>query len=183
MNPVKRVVILNGSGGSGKGTFVGCLMNNSVSVMERSIIDEAKGILYSYGWDGKKDDKSRLCLCTMLDALKMIDAPYRYLTDCYVDFMDDDDYDMLTIDIREPEDIKRMVEFFKSVNCPVKTVLIERPAVEKITTNHADAGVSNYPYDLIIENSGDFVQLLKASRWFIDHYDELNGQKIVTTDY
>lgn len=178
---MQKVVILNGSGGCGKGTFVGYL-SRYVSVYECSIVDEAKKILHSYGWDGKKDERIRMCLCALLDALKIIDIPHKYLVERYLDFSQDDLNDIMTIDIRDPGDIERMVEFFYNVGCPVKTVLIERPSIEKITSNHADAGVANYSYDLIIENDGDIDDWDYTAKWFLDHFDELNGQKIKTTE-
>lgn len=57
--------------------------------------------------------------------------------------------DILFIHIREPEEIKKVVDAFGG---KVFTLLIKRSGLENISSNNSDALVDNYPYDYIIEN-------------------------------
>ena len=58
---MKKILIINGSGGSGKGTFVECL-SKYARLEYSSIADTAKEIAIKLGWDGSKTDKDRLFL-------------------------------------------------------------------------------------------------------------------------
>ena len=73
--------------------------------------------------------------------------------------------DVLLVDIREPEEIKRIVEATGAF-----TVFIENNNVPAITSNDADANVENYEYDFKIENNGtldDFEDNIKLFMEFL----------------
>ena len=64
-------------------------------------------------------------------------------------FMSDKTYEVMLIDIREPEEIERAKVVFGA-----KTILIENNRVKHIDSNMADANVYNYKYDYKIQNNG-----------------------------
>lgn len=67
----KQIVIINGTGGSGKDTFVQfCSKYNKV--MNFSSIDKVKEIARLIGWDGKKTEKDR----KFLSDLKKLTTEY-----------------------------------------------------------------------------------------------------------
>jgi hypothetical protein len=50
------------------------------------------------------------------------------------------------------------------------TLLIRRPGDDEAeTSNHADANVFNYEYDLTIENNSDIMDLAKKAKDFINY--------------
>ena len=142
---IKPIIILNGSGGSGKNTFAE-LIGKYLNVWTISSVDEVKKIASLSGWDGKKTDKDR----KFLSDLKILmsdynDYPFQYLLSQVKIFQNTICcYDILTIDIREPEEISRAVKEFKA-----KTLLIKRSDVPEIKSNMADANVDNYDYDYV----------------------------------
>ena len=73
--------------------------------------------------------------------------------------------DVFLVDIREPEEIKRLVEATDAF-----TVFIENNNVPAITSNEADANVENYEYDFRIQNNGtldDFEDSIKLFMEFL----------------
>jgi len=69
----------------------------------------------------------------------------------------------LLIDIREPEEIRKLCNNYNYV----KTILIRRNSVKNITSNMADAGVFDYDYDFVIENNGTIDELKNTVKNFI----------------
>lgn len=182
-----NIVIINGTGGSGKSTF--CNLCKEVTqesewynqykellgcpfptVVELSTIDYVKAIAKTTGWDGKKDDRGRAYLSALKDAMEAYDhIPSKKVMETikkawtvgikmkYLFF----------VNIREPENIN----FFKSL-CKVdgwscSTLLITNPNVEIIRTNHADCDVLNYKYDYYITNDGTLEDLRDKAEEFL----------------
>ena len=65
-----------------------------------------------------------------------------------VDKFKNSDNEIMFIHIREPEEIKRVVDTFNA-----KTLLLRRKDIATITSNYSDASVENYNYDFVIENT------------------------------
>ena len=142
----KPIVIINGTGGSGKDSFV-TMCQNYAKVMGVSSVDKVKHIAKLIGWDGGKTDKDR----KFLSDLKMLtveynDMPFNSIKEAVENFKKSDSQ-ILFIHIREPEEIKKAVKAFGA-----KTLLIKRAGQQNITTNSSDANVDNYNYDYVIEN-------------------------------
>lgn len=152
---MKQVLIINGSGGVGKDTFVN-LLNKYKKVIHRSIAYPAKEIAKQIGWDGSsKTEKDR----KFLSDIKVIvgnynDGNYKYIQDEYKKFCQDKITEILCIDMREKADIERAVKDFGA-----KTVLITRKQVKHITSNMADKQVFDIEYDYRIENDGTLKDL------------------------
>ncbi len=143
----KQIVIINGTGGSGKDTFVE-FCSKYGKVMNFSSIDKVKEIAKLIGWDGKKEEKDR----KFLSDLKRLttdynDMAFNSIIDAVNRFEDSDD-EILFIHIREPEEVQRAADTFNA-----KTLLVKRVGLANIETNYSDANVDNYSYDYIIENT------------------------------
>ena len=147
-----KVVIINGSGGSGKDTFVELC---PLSYMNVSTIDPVKSAAKMLGWDSVKDEKSR----KFLSDLKKIVTEYNDYCNTYIM----DQYKIFSVDInavmfihvREPENI----DIIKQMIPEAVTLLITSDRVNKITSNDSDRRVEEYRYDYIIDNSSTIEQL------------------------
>lgn len=143
---MKKVIIINGTGGSGKDTFVE-FCTKYTKVMNFSSIDKVKEVAKVIGWDGTKSDKDR----KFLSDLKRLtteynDMSYKSICDAYNTFLKNDD-EILFIHIREPLEVARAAKAFNA-----KTLLIKRLGHDNILSNISDADVDNYEYDYIITN-------------------------------
>lgn len=143
----KQIIIINGTGGSGKDTFVE-FCSKYGKVVNFSSIDKVKEIARLVGWDGKKTEKDR----KFLSDLKRLttnynDMAFNSIKDAVAKF-EDSDNEILFIHIREPEEIQRAASIFNA-----KTLLVKRVGLSNIETNYSDANVDNYSYDFIIKNT------------------------------
>lgn len=159
----KYIFVTNGMARSGKDTFA-VLMNEFVPTKKYSSIDYIKEIAKLCGWDGQKNEKSR----KFLSDLKILtsqynDLPFRMIQNQIDEFNKDEKCNVLLIDIREPEEIRKLCDKYKDV----KTILIKRNSVKTITSNMADAGVFNYNYDFVIENNGTLDELKSIVKKFV----------------
>lgn len=160
----KQVIIANGSGGCGKDTFAKFL-SEFCDTYKYSSIDKVKLIAAQCGWDNGKSDKDR----KFLSDLKILTTEYNDMAFNDIKAIVKDfksDYiqaQLLLIDIREPLEIERAKKEFDVI-----TVLVKNDKVKQITTNMADAGVFDYNYDYVIDNSGTLVELKEKAEWFVN---------------
>ena len=159
----KYIFVTNGMARSGKDTFA-ALMNEFVPTKKYSSIDYIKEIAKLCGWDGQKNERSR----KFLSDLKVLtsqynDLPFKMIQKQIQEFHKNKKYNVLLIDIREPEEIRKLCYKYKDV----KTILIKRSSVKTITSNMADAGVFNYNYDFVIENNGTLDELKSIVKKFV----------------
>lgn len=144
---MKKIIIINGTGGSGKDTFVK-FCSKYGKVMNFSSIDKVKEIATLIGWNGQKNEKDR----KFLSDLKRLTTEYNDMafnsTKEAISQFKNSDYEVLYVHIREPEEIKKVVDQFSAI-----TLLIKRTGTAKIESNYSDASVENYHYDYIIENN------------------------------
>lgn len=192
---MKEVLIINGSGGVGKGTFVSMLASLlNGDVYQDSIVNPTKAIAKQAGWDGNKSERDR----KFLSDLKLLlddynNMNYQYIKDLVKDFRDG--YikgKILCIDMREPKQIEMAKKDFGA-----KTVLVVRDCVPQIKSNIADASVYDINYDYVIENNGTIADLKKTTKKFLELYlrdllkekrtfepkTELSGKKFEKTIY
>ena len=142
----KQIVIINGTGGCGKDTFVS-FVSKYKRVYNFSSIDKVKEIAKLIGWNGGKTDKDRKFLSDLKKlTTEYNDMAFNSIKDAINIFKNSDD-EIMFIHIREPEEIKRAVDAFKA-----KSLLIKRDGYDNIMTNESDANVENYDYDYIIYN-------------------------------
>lgn len=144
---MKKIVIINGTGGCGKDTFVS-LTSKYAKVFNFSSIDAVKELASKIGWNGTKSEKDR----KFLSDLKRLtteynDFSFNSIKKAYEEFNNNDD-EIMFIHIREPEEIKRASDYFNAL-----TLLIKRENYNNISSNVSDANVDNYNYDYIIDNT------------------------------
>lgn len=162
----KIVIIINGNGGAGKDTLCD-LAGVKYKAASISAITPIKEIASRYGWRGEKDSRSRKFLADLKKVfVEYNDLPYRYLTQEYGKFLQDD-RQILFVHIREAEEIDK---FKKSVNIPCVTLLIRRGSISRNWGNASDDNVENYAYDYIYNNDKD---LAKAGSDFAAFLQEL----------
>lgn len=158
----KDIFILNGMGGSGKDTFVEFL-NKITPAYHYSSVSKVKKIASRCGWNGGKTEKDR----KFLSDLKRITTEYSDMSfndiKDVVNIFNDLDYwyNVIVIDIREPEEIERAKKEFDA-----KTILIKNDRVPFIESNASDSSVYDYEYDIVIENNGTLDDFKEAVRKF-----------------
>lgn len=158
----KKIVIINGSGGVGKDTFVEfCRIYANVTNI--SSVDKVKEAAKILGWNGVKTEVDRQFL-SELKSLSSVynDNPYEYVESNVHKFMNDNSSYLMFIHVREPEEIERIKGNFGCI-----TLLIKNDNVDKIVSNDADANVENYKYDYIIYNDGDLKTLGNKAADFV----------------
>ena len=163
----KQIVIINGSAGVGKDTFVS-LVSKYVPTMNYSSIDRIKEIAKECGWNGKKTEKDRKFLSDLkILCSKYNDLPMLSMRKTVQKFYDSKN-ELLFLHIREPIEISNAVILFNA-----KTLLIKRNSVKHIITNEADAGVFNYNYNYVIENNGTKEELDNKAKEFVEILSKL----------
>lgn len=168
---IKKIFIINGSGGVGKDLFVRKVYKSILilfpekvyQVWNYSSIDKVKSIAAQIGWNGKKNEKDR----KFLSDLKVLtteynDMPFEDLKQKVKSFEEEDRAIFLFLHIREPKEIERAKNEFNA-----KTILVTRNSVPQITSNVADGSVFNYEYDIEIKNNGDEEELEKIADSFV----------------
>lgn len=165
-----RIFIINGSGGSGKDTFVNLCqiyadLFSLAKIYNYSTITPIKELAKKIGWDGSKTNKDRKFLSDLKDLLtEYNDYSYTYIESIIKTHkrIELPIPKILFIHCREPKEIQRFVDNYKA-----KTILIKRPKIE-IANNHADMEVENFNYDFIINNDEGLDTLSLKAKHFIN---------------
>lgn len=156
---MKKIYIVNGKPRAGKDTFAE-LLGKHCRVFKYSSVDKVKQIAAKCGWDGGKDDKDRKFLADLKRiTTEFNDMSYDDVAEKVAYFLKTDFFDVMLIDIREPEEIERAIEGYGA-----EAIYINNVNVPMITTNESDANVNNFVYDYIIANDGtldDFAETVK----------------------
>lgn len=165
---MKTVLITNGSGGCGKDTMAE-IMAKYVKIKKVSSIDIIKDMLKNYTVDYTalygKDEKYRKLLATVKSAfIEFNNLPLGEMTHEILRFLVSENQ-VLLMDIREPEEIKKIIQYVEDCkdymnNINIQTVLVINNNVPVIKTVKSDEEVFDYaPYDYIIDNSGTLEDL------------------------
>ena len=159
----KNIIIINGTGGAGKDTFVG-YCSEVGKVLNISTVDrvkEAAKILV--GWNGEKDEVSRKLLVDLKRlSIDYNDAPTKYVMEIAEKFKNSEE-NLMFIHIREIEEIEKTKQLLNA-----KTLLITNPRVKLITSNDSDGKVNEYKYDYYIENDGTLEDLRQKAIKFTE---------------
>ena len=158
----KTKIIINGSGGVGKDTFIDyCRIFANVTNI--SSVDKIKEAAKLLGWNGGKTEDDRKFLSDMkVLSTGYNNFPYEYLKKNIEKFMEDRSSNVLFMHIREPEEIDKIKKEFNCI-----TVLVQNINKDHIDSNMADANVCNYEYDYIINNDYDLNRLKEKAIHFI----------------
>lgn len=144
---MKRIIIINGYGGSGKDTFVE-LVSKYNKVYNFSSVDKVKEIAKIIGWNGEKNEKDRKFLSDLKKLTTQYnDMSFKSIKKAVNDF-NTSDKEIMFIHIREPKEIQRAVNEFNA-----KTLFIKRDDIKKVVSNESDASVEQYSYDYVINNT------------------------------
>lgn len=173
----KKIFIINGTAGSGKTTFEEfCLATMEAERDERlvldSIINPVKRVAFDKGWwDGKeKTPKIRKFLSDLKDVLTEYDnIPMKMLIRNVENAFILYGAPAAFIDMREAVDIKKFKEIYSYIY-DIKTVLIRRTGDvgnAAAASNHADADVFDYSYDITVFNYGDIDELEETAELFV----------------
>lgn len=147
-----KIIVINGSGGVGKDTFVSFAAKGDYKVYNFSCVDKIKKLALKIGWNGEKDNRGRRLLSDLKDALdKYDDVSFKSVIE-QIKKIDKLDKALIFVHARQPEDIQRWVN-----ETNAKTLLIRRAGVERYF-NHADLNVYNYDYDYVYSNDKDIEQ-------------------------
>lgn len=163
---MKEIVVINGSGGVGKDTFVQ-FCGEYTSIMNISSVDKVKeAAKVLAGWNGEKDEKSRKFLSDLKElGIEYNDAPFKYISNMAEEFKNSDKQIMF-VHIRECEEIEKCKQCLNA-----KTLLITNKNVAAINTNVSDRDVNKYEYDYYINNDGTLEELKQKAKEFVE---ELN---------
>lgn len=172
MNLIKRIFIINGSGGQGKDTFVKLCSNHFKVTNTSKIIPAKKALCELLGismekLESNKTEEIRALLVHLNQiAIKNGDYPSAFIMKEVADFVCSTEKQIMFIHIREPEEIDKIKNKISSMydksKCVVKTILVSSTRVKKITSNTADANVDNYDYDIYIDNSSNKNRLMQT---------------------
>ena len=172
-----NIFVVNGAPRSGKDTFCNFVREQMSEgyCMNLSTVDKVKEIARECGWDGEKDPKSRKFLSDLKDLLtEWKEIPIKdtiqkirnfefYFRQLYLD----SSTACIFIMAREPSDIYVLTNLLP--NC--RSLIVRNAKAEaEPTSNHADAEILNYKYDIIIDNNGTLENLKKTAKDFIIKY-------------
>lgn len=159
----KSIIIINGTGGAGKDTFV-TFCSEVTGVLNVSTVDKVKeAAKVLVGWNGEKDEISRKLLVDLKQlSVDYNDAPTKYICSMAEDF-ENSDNTLMFVHIREASEIEKAKKLLNA-----KTLLITNPRVKLITSNDSDGKVNEYNYDYYIVNDGTLDDLKDKASKFIE---------------
>lgn len=146
------IIIINGSGRSGKDSFVNFTKMHfkDWNVYNISSIDKIREAGKLLGWDGaSKEQRDRKFLSNLKDLSSMFyNGPLEYMLEKFSSFKEP--Y-IGFFHIREPEEIEKFINVLPE-KVQKETILVKRDN-EIEFQNHADSRVNFFDYDHIIYNN------------------------------
>ena len=158
----KKIIIINGTGGAGKDSFVS-FCGEFTNVLNISAVDKVKeAAKILVGWNGEKDEISRKLLSDLKKlSIQYNDAPTQYIKIMAEEFQKSDEKIMF-VHIREIDEIEKAKKILDA-----QTLLITNPRIQLITSNDSDKKVNDYNYDYYISNDGTLDDLRTKANQFI----------------
>lgn len=168
------VYIINGAPGSGKSTFCEKVIDivGKNWGFELSTVDLVKEVATDLGWNGEKTLKNRKFLSDLKDLLtEWDDIPFKdtvrkvqLIKDEFERYDLDFNEAAIFINCREPEEIQRLC-----MELDATSILVSREAAEDAAvSNHADANVLKYEYDIVVYNNGTLKDLAFLALDFVE---------------
>lgn len=178
MNKLINVVIVNGFPRAGKDTFIDAAVSHckdtGIDVVKYSTIDSVKKIAKVCGWDGKKTPENRKKLSDLKDwTTKEFDLSFveikRLVRTAMAKRILGRQDQMIFIQIREPEEIKRVFDqYLNDDNVRVTCLVIYKTDDLGEQSNHADRNVNKIDYDYAIRNDGSIEVLTDNTMKFVN---------------
>lgn len=156
IRPKKKpiVVVVNGFPTSGKDTFCD-FARLKYETTNYSTVDTVKDLATTMGWDGEKTPKNRNMLSALKDFyVEWFDGTFREIERLIDEKYLEGEDDFIFLHTREPVEIERVVNWCTENDKKCYSVFIDRPEIETVHGNHADANVTGYKYDRYIINDG-----------------------------
>jgi hypothetical protein len=164
------MVVINGTAGVGKDTFIKYVNDNTDLIIKNiSTIDPIKKAMLNLGWNGEKDENSRLMMAKIKQLwIKHYNGCFEFTKHAYYKYQNKKD--IVFVHCREPNEITKIVNGLYNVI----TLLIKNDTGLAIPyKNGADDVVDEYlAYDYIINNNGDFNDLEQAAIKFVNDLQE-----------
>ena len=158
-----KVIIINGSSGTGKDKFVEFLNKNTTCrVFNHSTVDKIRDLFKCSKCE--RDELKRKLMCGIKKLLVEYDnIPFKEMIDQYenYNYFFKDEFVMF-IHCREPDEIQQFVDHFEDCT----TLLMKRKRLY-IPDNSSDMNVNNFKYDYIIYNDGTLKDLEVTAKQFI----------------
>lgn len=161
-----KVLIMNGPAESGKGTVADYLRSIfSFDIFEYSSIDYVKEVAREkFGWDYAKDTRGRNLLAAIKQAMIAYNDYPTLKVISVMEMMITSGTDILIVDIREPDEIEKLVNHCKKVKVPCFTCRVhnkkaEQAAEENELSLTGDRLYGQYEYDMDIDNNGTLAEL------------------------
>ncbi len=164
---MKKIIIINGIGGSGKDTFIN-YVSQFKKVKNYSTITKVKQIAKEIGWNGEKKQRDRLFLYNLKKLItEYNDYFYNETQEEITKFLKSDE-EIMFIHIKEIANIEKLL---KNTSVKIKTLLIKRKNYFPQAFHQVEKEVSHYNYDYVIYNES-FQQLANEAQNFIRKLDD-----------
>lgn len=150
-----KILIINGAPRSGKDTFID-FVSGIKDTIRYSSIEWVKEKAKLLGWDGKKDIKGRNFLSDIKDAATRYDDKLFKETVSIINYYCYSHFEFICICIREPSEIKKIVDYCKDKNMECYAIIIKNQKAEydaKKLNNNGDNNYMNFKYDFELENN------------------------------
>ena len=159
---MKKIFILNGSGGVGKDTFVYCVKDYVIRIKGKyvehiSSVSEVKKKAKQLGWDGEKDEKGRTLLQyvgTDIIGTKRPGYWVMFIVDLLRLFENEWDY-VIIPDCRYPIEYETMRNNFDTTLIRVERPYFDNGLTEAQKNHPSEVAMDNYAFEYIIENKWD----------------------------
>ena len=190
MNAHGIVVIINGFAGSGKDEMVSYLENHldlqeKVVIRSMSSIDPVRDMLRREGFpvDIKTPEMRKILadVGTALSAWRIEKCVQFAEKISALNFARKFPY-IVFIHMREPKYIDELKLAYSRSAYPfdVRTLIVNRPDIERVTSNAADMEVENYTYDYKIDNDGTIRDLYSKATAFAEQlFSEIPARETV----
>lgn len=159
---MSKIIVINGSGGVGKSTFVSLCHEIDPQVIETSTIDFVKEIALKAGWNGTKDEEGRRFLSELKDAMEHYhDIPNQKIDE----FIQTHPDNIIFVNVREPHNIQYYKDRYNAL-----VILVVNKNIKEVQGNHADENVYDYEYyDFTIHNDNTLAKLKDKAEIFMEY--------------
>lgn len=167
---MKKVIIINGPGRCGKDTFASFLGEEFDLYKKVSSVDKIKEMYESIGIS--KNNKTQEYRVLMSITKKLVaqinNGPTEWMLDEIAWFAAQPGDGIIVVDIREPEEIDKLKNYFKLAKKSILTVRVDRDV--EVPDNPSDQSVFDYVYDVIIDNNGTLDDLKDSAHTFAERF-------------